>query len=146
MYRNSINWNNCFQIKSLYVLSQELVKLVNLLGGFNQAETSFLRQIMNLQLQVALQLLHQFEGLHILLYLGFKSPKHLEKGIKKNKMGKFRSPRAVGQGLPSPLRSAEPRCRVSLVNAFLQEIQTNNPTSEMWNKCGNVLFKALWLE
>jgi len=52
-----------------------LVKLVYLLAGFDQTETSFFRQVMNLQLQIALQLLHQFEGLHIFTLTGFQVSK-----------------------------------------------------------------------
>lgn len=46
--------------------------------------------------------------------------------------------------MPSPLRAAELRCRVSLVNAFLQEIQTNKSDTfclRYAHKCGNVLLK-----
>jgi len=62
-------------IKVFYVFPQELVKLVYLLAGFDQTETSFFRQVMNLQLQIALQLLHQFEGLHIFTLTGFQVSK-----------------------------------------------------------------------
>lgn len=107
-----------------HVFAGELVEADYLLGGFDQTNSSFLGQIINLLLQIRPQLLHQFEGIHVFRSSGFHVSKAPLKGHK-NKVSKCSSPGAVGQGLPSPLCSAELRCRVALVYAFLKQSQTN---------------------